>query len=428
MLCVLFAVRVSSSQVFSNCFKAFANWKKQSKWHVCAVQTSDEHWRTSLQLGAVEVTGMLEHEPDELSRTERTECYTHIYKCCIFQCAQLFGKETNRWYTSTLVSHIHSIRFVVVHGLRIFATTILSLWCWMLFDEFLFIFSCAVFVMFFRLCAAAAAVRCRLIRCALSLAQLTLGASFSLLHLFVWNVSHSDSDSGVLGAVQCSRSLSVCFVYCRFYICSKSAKPNKMDLIFTFVRFKRIVCARCSCDCEMRKTENPNSYVLLKGRKKSQQSRWKLGEKKEIRRWSFGLYIKKVLSFFLGFIPKVVNLCIRSMGFHRGIETKNLLSSAIFAIGIIAQSWKNEIVWMTLARPFIIDKWHSFFFRPSMTHSLLNFTALAKETVTQILKRRSSNLFLFKFVLFSLYGVCADSKLCWRCISIWPYSSVWISF
>lgn len=141
-------------------------------------------------------------------------------------------------------------------------------------------------------------LRCRLIRCALSLAQLTLGASFSLLHLFVWNVSHSDSDSGVLGAVQCSRSLSVCFMYCRFYICSKSAKPNKMDLIFTFVRFKRIVCARCSCDCEMRKTENPNSYVLLKGRKKSQQSRWKLGEKKEIRRWSFGLYIKKVLSFF----------------------------------------------------------------------------------------------------------------------------------
>lgn len=61
----------------------------------------------------------------------------------------------------------------------------------MLFDEFLFIFSCAVFVMFFRLCAAsaaaaaAAAVRCRLIRCVLSLAQLTLGASFSLLHLFV---------------------------------------------------------------------------------------------------------------------------------------------------------------------------------------------------------------------------------------------------
>lgn len=99
--------------------------------------------------------------------------------------------------------------------------------CWMLFDEFLFIFfvcGCvfvvAPYVFMLRL-------YCRSI--------VVVVFTFVCLKC----VRISDLDSAVLWAVQ----LLYVWRVCRFTIrAPKTWKPNKMDLISTFVRFKRIVC------------------------------------------------------------------------------------------------------------------------------------------------------------------------------------------
>lgn len=159
---------------------------------------------------AAEVTGML--EPMNFSNRTNLVC-THTQTLHSFQCAQIFReKETIRWHES------HSFR-TSTHSIRsrtwiayIRNDNSISL-CWILFDEFLFIFSCAVFrcvlFLFFSIRFFSLPVRrlhlllplCRSIRCAFSLVRAYTWRLFlSLLHLFVWNVSHSDS--GVLGAVQ----------------------------------------------------------------------------------------------------------------------------------------------------------------------------------------------------------------------------------
>lgn len=210
--------------------------------------------------------------------------------------------------------------------------------CWMLFDEFLFIFSffcsCAVSSRSFRLffyfysagaAAGGAAAMCvvrfiryvsasliRLAHLLLLLFVFTLSVSraecvsvcdfvWMPLHLFVWNVRIRISDFWI--RVFWGRSefaFSVCWVYVfcvyvamslhTFNICSKSAKPNKMDLISTFVPIQTnwvcaataaiaavdvahinvyvFMCSIYSCDCELRKTEKSNSSsVLLKNSK-----------------------------------------------------------------------------------------------------------------------------------------------------------------
>lgn len=153
-----------------------------------------------------------------------TRLYTH--KCSTFQCAQRYLEKRRNYVrrTSHIAHHIY-IRLVVVPGLRIRQRQFYL--CWMLFDEFLFIFFSQCF-----------GVWC-LFWCFDSERFGLRFVCLSPFHLFVWNVSqshwHSDLDSGILGAVQ---------IRCRCYFTfdSKMWKPNKMDLIYTFVRFKRIVC------------------------------------------------------------------------------------------------------------------------------------------------------------------------------------------
>lgn len=186
----------------------------------------------------------LEH--DEFSRKSRLQ-FVPYWKMC----AEIFGKETKRCFVRTSTSSL----LLFEHGLScvyIRKTTILYLWCWMLFDGFLFIlFLCVCSgVRYFRLFLVSAYC-----------------LSARALHLFVWNVCFGFG----FGCRFCGRSqLCVCVVVVFDTISSmKMWKPNKMNLISTFVRFQT-ECV-CTFDCNgMRKTEKPISYFCARREEKKQ--------------------------------------------------------------------------------------------------------------------------------------------------------------
>lgn len=174
---------------------------------------------------------------------------------CIFQCAQKYLEKRRNDERRTSYIHIH---LVVVHGLRIRQRQFYL--CWMLFDEFLFIFLLLRF-----------GVWCRFFFCFVR-ASASCFVCLSPLHLIVWNVSqshwHSDLDSCVLGAVQIQ-------CRCRFTFDSKMWKPNKMDLISTFVRFKRIVCVPYALTLKCARLKNRFLYyVFCRENKLLEKNKW----------------------------------------------------------------------------------------------------------------------------------------------------------